>query len=536
MALRRRADVSGEFEAFVEKPGKLDVRQMPFELKTFSVGVGGHKVWLEPELNIEEQAKVAEGLTDVVGDANALDRNLAVVYSALRAVGHKCSPQARVLSFRHGEESEVKDAKRTVVGGHIQYHSPEWRRSGELQAARVVRDSHYIRAYAVPFIFVDGGVERVLAPSNPCQLSDRLYLREKTVGDIPRADRREADKLPRGREQELVFSAESVHHPDVEGLRKRISLEVRCPPSGPAMGKHALDVLVAVSQASLDGGFRAPSVQNTNLSDPDDLERLERDKPRLMEALKELKMKPDDLQLIDLSQIDTGAGGQRLWDTAFILRKRQYERYGEYSQTCTAAARDRYRAVVVFSGDKTLLRDAYAAHYLKNRDAYDGADPAIREWVRAATDNGFSYTDFRMALRGFIHERGRFNMVADGIMSGNFSHDAAGKRPRMSDTILTLPDVSEAEREFLGGLAVFLAHRFSGLAPEGSVPAGVEDVGRGRLVRVAAADGEGVGRLLDAGYMFADSGRLPGGRGYFDLAYAAAHPRSGIIREGLGNG
>jgi len=548
---RAQQRVSGEVEAFLLKPDDKDLSVKPYQKGLVGINVGDKRYWLVPEpAGMTQQGlNIAECLTHVVGDANELDRDLAGAYAALRQFVKNRYGGAglTVAPMRFGTESEAEGSPRTVLGGHIQYTSPEWREGGGLDVDKIVADSQKIRKFAIPFINVDAGVERACRRDGPCGPSDRLYLRKRASGRIPPEDKKYLEGLPVGDDMELMLSGEPLSGPT--GLVNVLNLEVRNPPVGMAMGKHALDVLVAVQQDLHAGGFNVPLSQEECIWGglEERFPSLRQDMPYMEHAfsrhgingMEPLNVIRQSLEAIKGELTRTHA---RKLEKAFMSALEHEARYNEYEGAFDRAARMRYRAPVSFGGESMLMRDAYALHYLRNRAVYDGADPAILEWVRAATDNGFSYTDFRLALRGFFQDRDGFNSVVDEITRGSFTPQADGRRPTTGSVLINLATETKLKEEgdFLKSLALFLSHRHSRSPADGAVPEGVGDVVlSGELVRARVpateANLETLGLMLDAGFIPAESGRRPDGVGYFALEYNRAPQlqRKSAITEGL---
>jgi hypothetical protein len=552
MAVKQKPPkVGGEVELFFEKPGGGDLKVKPLSRGKFHGVFDGHTIWFVPEKLIQEEANLTEVLAPMVEDPNKLDRMLATVHKAAREFAGQYQALLRVVPFRHGRESESHKTRRTVLGGHIQYQGGNWRdRAGRLKMDKVIRDSQLIRAHAMPFLYVDAGIERVCRLTSPCIPSDRLYLRNKTRDNLPEGDYWLRYKLPTEENREMMLSVEEINIPGEEKLVRQLSLEVRNPPSGPAMGKHALDILVAVKQPQFEGGFNVPLRQESDVWGPLEA-KSEIGGPDIQGLLFSCRWSKSTQNLFDLqekvetfTEKDLGPDTKRMKEIVGGLNPRDFKVeesnaavFKEYADTAKSAARLRYKAEVKYAGERMLMRDAYARHYLKNRKVYDKADPAVHEWVRAATDNGFSYTDFRLALRGVFKERDLFNIVVDNLMAGAYTLDADGRRPTMASVLegYTADYLEDGEMVFLRGLAVFLSHRQSNTAAEGEVPAGVEkrEVQDHVFARVRASDVDNIGRLLDACFMYSSAGRMPDGNGFFDLEYNPSLPRDGRIREAL---
>lgn len=548
---RVRKRVGAEVEEFFEKPHGEDLKVKPFKKGTFSVDVEGHRIWLVPEIAEQGDADIAEGLPPLANDPNELDASLAYAHTAIKGFAKSSyGKDTYVIPFRHGTESENTKVPRTVVGGHIQYQSPSWRGpEGRINLDEVIKDSQKIRAFALPFIGVDAGVERACRKDSPCRPSSRLFLRHKTRLELPEADNWTKNELPTANDVEITLSAERFNVPGRDELIRELSLEVRNPPAGPAMGKHALDILVAASQEQAEGGFNVPLKQKSDVwgvlegkSSSTDLDihghifLFQSHGIRSIPALREhLGKIPDEVMGPQAREIKDIVNS--LDDSELKTEESNAATFEEYIETSKSAARLRYRALVNFAGKSTLMRDAYAQHYLNNRKMYDGADPAVHEWVRAATDNGFSYTDFRIALRRFFTDKDKFNMLVDDVMGDAFTLDENSKRPTLASVLTgqSARYLDANDSQSLKGLGVFLSHRHSDSVAEGEIPDGLKTRDRDGsvIVSVPAQDTENIGKLLDAGFMFYNVRKLPDGRGYFELEYNKSVSRDKKIREAL---
>ncbi|MCX8175095.1 MAG: hypothetical protein N3E51_02730 [Candidatus Micrarchaeota archaeon] len=118
-----------------------------------------------------------------------------------------------------------------------------------------------------------------------------------------------------------------------------------------------------------------------------------------------------------------------------------------------------------------LLKHAYQLHVSRRQEWYSLAPPDVEELVRAATDNGFGYKDFRKAIRNMFLYPQVCNRIIWQITERYMRKSSNGNQPRLSEVLISLAqDLEKNDRQGLEALSIFLTHRKRSIKPSSITP------------------------------------------------------------------